>query len=112
MKAFENVIQAPYNILQENEFSLKGQWKEEFFSNTNPLVLELGCGKGEYSVELAEQNPETNFVGVDIKGARLWKGAKTALNKGLANVGFLRTNIEVIERFFAREEVEEIWLTF
>lgn len=112
MKAFEHVVQAPYNTLRNNEFQLKGKWRSEFFGNQNPIVLELGCGKGEYSTELAEKYPDINYLGVDIKGARLWKGANTALTKGLKNVGFLRTNIEIINRFFAPEEVNEIWLTF
>jgi tRNA (guanine-N7-)-methyltransferase len=112
MKAFEHVVQAPYNTLRNNEFHLKGKWRSEFFGNQNPIVLELGCGKGEYSVELAEKYPDTNYLGVDIKGARLWKGAKTAKDKGLKNVGFLRTNIEIINLFFAPGEVNEIWLTF
>lgn len=112
MKAFEHVVQAPYNTLRNNEFHLKGKWRSEFFGNKNPIVLELGCGKGEYSTELAEKYPDINYLGVDIKGARLWKGANSALTKGLKNVGFIRTNIEIINRFFAPEEVNEIWLTF
>ncbi len=112
LKAFEHVVQAPYYKLQGKDFPLKGKWCTSFFGNQNPLVLELGCGKGEYSVELAEKLPDKNFLGVDIKGARLWKGAKTASQKGLKNVGFVRTNIEIINRFFAPEEVDEIWLTF
>ncbi len=112
MKAFEHVVQAPYVAIQNEDFHLKGKWHTEFFCNQNPLILELGCGKGEYSVELASKYPDINFLGVDIKGARLWKGAKTALEKGLRNVGFLRTNIEIINRFFAPDEVNEIWLTF
>lgn len=112
MKGFEHVVQAPYNVIKNNDFHLKGKWKAEFFGNENPLILELGCGKGEYSVELTEIHPDKNFLGVDIKGARLWKGAKTALEKGLKNVGFLRTNIEIIDQFFGPEEVDEIWLTF
>jgi tRNA (guanine-N7-)-methyltransferase len=112
MKGFEHVVQAPFNTIKNNEFFLKGKWETEFFKNQNPLVLELGCGKGEYSVELAEKHPEKNFIGVDIKGARLWKGARIALEKGLKNVGFLRTNIEIIGQFFGPEEVDEIWLTF
>lgn len=112
MKAFEHVVQAPYNRLKNNNFHLKGKWGTEFFGNDNPIVLELGCGKGEYSVELAEKHPDKNFLGVDIKGARLWKGAKIALEKELKNVGFLRTNIEIISQFFGPEEVDEIWLTF
>jgi tRNA (guanine-N7-)-methyltransferase len=112
MRGFEHVVQAPYNVIRNNDFHLKGKWRDKFFGNDNPIVLELGCGKGEYSVELAEKNPDKNYIGVDIKGARLWKGAKTALGKGLKNVGFLRTNIEIIGQFFGPEEVDEIWLTF
>ncbi len=112
MKGFDHVIQAPYHTIGENDFKLKGKWTEEFFKNNNPLVLELGCGKGEYSVELASMNPGVNYVGVDIKGARLWKGAKLALERKLKNVAFLRTNIEIIARFFGPNEVSEIWLTF
>lgn len=112
MKGFEHVVQAPYNSLKNNDFHLKGKWREQFFGNDNPIILELGCGKGEYSVELAEKHPDKNFLGVDIKGARLWKGAKTAFEKEIKNVGFLRTNIEIIEQFFGPEEVNEIWLTF
>jgi len=109
---FEHVVQAPYNVIKNNDFHLKGTWRVEFFGNKNPIILELGCGKGEYSAELAEIHPDKNFLGVDIKGARLWKGAKTTLEKGLKNVGFLRTNIEIIGQFFGPEEVDEIWLTF
>jgi tRNA (guanine-N7-)-methyltransferase len=112
MRGFEHVVQAPYNVIRNKDFHLKGKWRNKFFGNDNPIVLELGCGKGEYSVELAEKNPDKNYIGVDIKGARLWKGAKTALEKGLKNVGFLRTNIEIIGQFFGPEEVDEIWLTF
>ncbi len=112
MKGFDHVVQAPFNTIKNNDFFLKGKWGTEFFKNQNPLVLELGCGKGEYSVGLAEKHPEKNFLGVDIKGARLWKGAKIALEKRLYNVGFLRTNIEIISQFFDPEEVNEIWLTF
>lgn len=112
IKTFEHVVQVSYNTLQNNDFRLKGKWANTFFGNKNPVILELGCGKGEYSVELAEKNQGINYVGVDIKGARLWKGAKSALEKELKNVGFLRTNIEIISRFFAPGEVDEIWLTF
>ena len=91
---------------------MKGKWRETFFKNNNPIVLELGCGKGEYTVELAKLYPDTNFIGVDIKGARMWTGATMALNQGLKNVAFLRTNIEIIDRFFQKDEVSEIWLTF
>lgn len=112
MERFENVIQAPYHKIQNNNFYLKGTWREDFFHNQNPVVLELGCGKGEYTVELAEKNPSANFIGVDIKGARLWQGAKQALEKNLKNVAFLRTNIEIIPQFFGKDEIDEIWLTF
>jgi len=112
MKSFEHVVQAPFNKLKHNDFHLKGKWAEEFFQNENPVILELGCGKGEYTVKLAEKFPDANFIGVDIKGARLWKGAKIALEKKLENVAFLRTNIEIIGQFFGKSEIEEIWLTF
>lgn len=112
MKGFEHVIQAPYSSVNDSDFELKGKWRDYFFKNNNPIVLELGCGKGEYTVELAEKFPNINYMGVDIKGARLWQGAKTVLLKELKNVAFLRTNIEIITRFFAPDEVDEIWLTF
>ena len=112
IKSFSHVIQEPYHKINQEEFYLKGKWAEDFFRNKNPLVLELGCGKGEYSVGLAEKNQHLNFIGVDIKGARLWKGAKVVEEKKLKNVAFLRTNIEIISRFFAENEVDEIWLTF
>ena len=112
METYEHVVQAPYNKIQLNDFHLKGKWKKSFFKNNNPIVVELGCGKGEYTVALAEKKPQVNFIGVDIKGARLFNGAKEALEKGLKNVGFLRTNIEIIEQFFSEEEIDEIWLTF
>ena len=91
---------------------MKGRWKREFFGNDNPLVLELGCGKGEYTVALAERNPSCNYIGIDIKGARMWRGAKTATERGMNNVGFIRTRIEFINSFFAEGEVDEIWITF
>ena len=91
---------------------MQGRWCEDFFHNNNPIVLELGCGKGEYTVELARLYPDMNFIGVDIKGARMWTGATQALNERLTNVAFLRTNIEIIDRFFSKDEVQEIWLTF
>lgn len=112
MERFENVIQVPYKTLQLENFYLKGKWTSNFFKNENQIILELGCGKGEYTVELAEKNPSFNYIGVDIKGARMYVGAKKALEKGLKNVAFLRTNIEIINQFFAEEEVSEIWLTF
>jgi len=109
---FVNVIQPSREELTDNEFELKGQWSENFFKNDHPIVLELGCGKGEYTVELARQNPDKNFIGIDIKGARFWRGAKTALEEGLDNVAFIRTQIELIEHVFAVNEVSEIWITF
>lgn len=112
MLEFEHVVQVPFHIIEHDDFHLKGKWAQEFFGNSNPVILELGCGKGEYTVALAERNPQINYIGVDIKGARLWKGAKQAKEKGLKNVGFLRTNIEIITQFFAADEVSEIWLTF
>lgn len=112
MASYEHVVQAPFNKVENIDHELKGKWCNSFFKNENPLILELGCGKGEYTVSLAEHFPDKNFVGVDIKGARMWKGSKLAHEKGLKNVGFLRTNIEIINRFFAKDEVAEIWLTF
>ncbi len=112
METFEHVVQAPYNKIEKENFYLKGNWAKEFFKNENPIILELGCGKGEYTVALAERNPNLNFIGIDIKGSRLFNGAKDSLDKGLKNVGFLRTNIEIITQFFGDEEIAEIWLTF
>ena len=109
---FDNVIQPSREELTDNLFGLKGKWSQEFFKNDHPIVLELGCGKGEYTVELARQNPEKNFIGIDIKGARFWRGAKTAIEEGLENVAFVRTQIELIEYVFAVNEVSEIWITF
>ena len=112
METFHHVVQAPFNKIKHNDFHLKGKWAASFFKNENPVILELGCGKGEYTVELAEKYPDRNFIGVDIKGARLWKGAKQTLEKQLKNVAFLRTNIEIITQFFGENEIAEIWLTF
>lgn len=112
MERYENVFQYPYSVVDNVPFEMKGKWGETFFKNNNPIILELGCGKGEYTVELAKLYPDTNFIGVDIKGARMWTGATMALNDGLKNVAFLRTNIEIIDRFFDKDEVSEIWLTF
>ncbi len=106
------VVECPMAAVMQDEFPLRGRWHEDFFHNQNPIVLELGCGRGEYTVGLGKQVPDKNFIGVDIKGARMWTGAKEALQTGMKNVGFLRTNIEFIQRFFAPEEVSEIWLTF
>lgn len=112
MARFENVLQVSYRELAEEGFSLKGKWASRFFHNQAPLVLELGCGKGEYTVELAERFPDKNYIGVDIKGARMFTGAKRAIEKELKNVAFLRTRIENIGQFFDSSEVEAIWLTF
>lgn len=112
LATYEHVIQVPFEQLQAEEFKYKGKWSKDFFGNDNPIVLELGCGKGEYTVKLAQHFPELNFIGIDIKGARMWKGATQAKNMEQENVGFLRTNIENIHLFFGRNEVSEIWLTF
>lgn len=112
MERYENVFQYPYSVVDDVPFDMKGHWREQYFHNDNPIVLELGCGRGEYAVGLAQRYPNKNFIGVDIKGARMWTGATEALRLGLKNVAFLRTNIEIIDRFFAEDEVQEIWLTF
>lgn len=112
METFNNVFQYPYSVMSEVPFDMKGRWREDYFHNENPIVLELGCGKGEYTVGLARVFPNINFIGVDIKGARIYTGAKQALEEGLKNVAFLRTSIEIIDKFFGKDEVEEIWLTF
>ena len=112
METYDCVFQYPYGALEHADFPLQGRWHEEFFHNQNPIVLELGCGKGEYTVGLAKLYPDVNFIGVDIKGARMWTGATEAVREGMKNVAFLRTNIEIIDRFFAPGEVQEIWLTF
>ena len=112
METYENVFQYPYSVVEHVPFEMQGHWHEQYFHNDNPIVLELGCGKGEYTVELAKLYPDMNFIGVDIKGARMWTGATQAIKEGLKNVAFLRTNIEIIERFFSQNEVQEIWLTF
>ena len=110
-ETFENVIQPTRSEILDNQNNLKGNWEEKF-GNENPIVLELGCGKGEYTVGLARLNPEKNYIGIDIKGARLWRGAKTAREEGLRNVLFLRTQIELIDLLFDENEVSEIWITF
>ena len=112
METYENVFQYPFSVVSDVPFDMRGHWNEQYFKNNNPIVLELGCGKGEYTVGLAKRYPHMNFIGVDIKGARMWTGATLALQEGLKNVAFLRTNIEIIDRFFAPNEVQEIWLTF
>lgn len=111
-ETFENVFQPKRDELVNNQFPLKGNWNKTYFKNNNPLVLELGCGKGEYTVALAKKYPNKNFIGIDIKGARFWRGAKTALGEGLPNAAFLRTQIELVDDAFANNEVDEIWITF
>ena len=111
-ETFKNVFQPSRVDLVEGDYKLKGNWRQEYFKNDNPLVLELGCGKGEYSVELAKKYPNKNFIGIDIKGARFWRGAKTAIEEQIENVAFIRTQIELVEYVFAKDEVDEIWITF
>ena len=111
INAFGNVVQPGYRF-PVSDYPLKGQWGQKFFYNDNPIILEVGCGKGEYTVGLAEAFPDYNFIGIDIKGNRLWTGAKYALEKGMANVGFLRIQAEHLECFFDKEEVFGIWVTF
>jgi tRNA (guanine-N7-)-methyltransferase len=111
-ETFSNVFQPSRDELVNSIFNLKGNWRSEVFKNDNPLVLELGCGKGEYSVALAQKYPNKNFIGIDIKGARFWRGAKTAIEEDIPNVVFLRTQIELIDHAFANSEVDEIWITF
>lgn len=112
MAGYPHVFQYPFSVLEAEGFDMKGHWNERFFKNSNPVVLELGCGKGEYTVGLGKIFPEKNFIGVDIKGARMWSGAKESLEAGMTNVAFLRTHVELINRFFAPGEVAEIWITF
>ncbi len=111
-ESFSNVIQPSREELMLNQFKFKGNWNKLFFKNTNPIVVELGCGKGEYTINLAKRNPSVNYIGVDIKGARFWRGAKTANEENLDNVVFLRTQIELINCVFNIGEVSEVWLTF
>lgn len=111
-ETFGNVFQPTREEVTGGTFSLKGKWSQDFFKNDHPIVVELGCGKGEYSVGLAEKYPNKNFIGIDIKGARFWRGAKTAVDGQLHNVGFVRTQIELIDGIFAENEVSEIWITF
>ena len=112
MASYPHVFEYPFSVLEDVPFEMRGRWRELFFKNDRPIVLELGCGRGEYAVGLARRYPDRNFIGVDIKGARMWSGATESLREGLTNVAFLRTNIEIIDRFFAPGEVQEIWLTF
>lgn len=112
MEEYPHVFQYPFAVLQEKGFEMKGNWNATFFKNNNPIVLELGCGKGEYTVGMAKLFSEKNFIGVDIKGARMWTGAKQSFEEKMTNVAFLRTHIELLTHFFAENEVSEIWITF
>ena len=111
-ETFANLFQLTYEQVTNEGFALKGKWNKEFFKNDNPIVLELGCGKGEYTVGLAKKYPNKNFIGIDIKGARLWRGCKTSNEDKMTNVAFVRTHIQMIESYFAQNEVSEIWITF
>ncbi len=111
-ESFDNVIQPSRDDLIKFNFDYRGKWKKKVFKNLNPIVLELGCGKGEYTVNLAKLNPNKNYIGIDIKGARFWRGAKTAIEEKLENVYFLRTQIELLDFIFEKNEIDEIWLTF
>jgi tRNA (guanine-N7-)-methyltransferase len=110
-ETFDNVLQPDRDDVQKGLIDLKGKWNS-FFKNDHPIILELGCGKGEYTIGLAKENKDKNFIGIDIKGARFWRGAKTAKDENLTNVAFLRTQIELIDMLFAENEVAEIWITF
>jgi len=112
MAEFPHVFQFPFGKLVNEGFPMAGLWNETFFKNDKPIILELGCGRGEYTVGLGRLFPESNFIGVDIKGARMWTGAKESFEAGMKNIAFLRTDISLIERFFGANEVSEIWLTF
>lgn len=112
VNTFKNCVFLSYPTAKENMFPLKGRWNSDFFKNKNPIVLELACGKGEFTVGLAKKFPSTNFVGIDLKGNRMWKGARASIDENINNTGFLRTRIDFIESAFAENEVSEIWITF
>ncbi|MCX6225873.1 MAG: tRNA (guanosine(46)-N7)-methyltransferase TrmB [Bacteroidia bacterium] len=112
MREFPHVFEPDGNAVLASDYEMKGLWNRQFFRNENPIILELGCGRGEYTIELARRSPECNFIGVDIKGARMWKGARESLRLKLGNVAFLRCRIEFLFRMFAKEEISEIWITF
>ena len=111
-ETFSNVIQPERDDVLKGKFPYKGSWRKDFFKNKNPIVLELGCGKGEYTIHLAQHSPDINYIGIDIKGARFWRGAKTAVKEGFNNVCFIRMQVELIIQCFAEGEVDEIWITF
>ncbi|MDD4068423.1 MAG: tRNA (guanosine(46)-N7)-methyltransferase TrmB [Bacteroidales bacterium] len=110
-ETFANMFQMKYEDVKDG-FYLKGKWREEFFKNDNPLVLELGCGKGEYTVGLAKQYPDNSFIGIDIKGARMWRGCKTSVDENINNVAFVRSHVQLLNFYFGEKEVSEIWITF
>jgi len=111
-KTFSNLFQPTFDEVLNKDYFLKNNWNNKYFKNNNPIVLELGCGKGEYTIALSQKYKNKNFIGIDIKGARLWRGAKTAIENNYNNVAFLRTRIEFINSFFANNEISEIWITF
>ena len=111
-ETFNNVIQPTREEVVSGSFPYKGKWNSDFFKNNNPIVVELGCGKGEYTIGLAQRNPNINYIGIDVKGARFWRGAKTSQEENLHNVAFIRTQIELITDIFAKNELDEIWITF
>ena len=112
MKKFSNVLQPEFNEVYNKDFAFKGKWNKNFFQNDNPIIVDLGCGKGEYTIELARRFEEKNYIGIDIKGARIWKGAKQALDENIKNAAFIRTRVELINSFFDSNEIDEIWLLF
>ncbi len=111
-ETFRNLYQPDFSEVFRKDYRLKGKWRREVFGNDNPIVLELGCGRGEYTVEMARRNPCNNYIGIDIKGARLWRGAKSALEEGLVNVVFVRCRIEFVESLFGENEISSVWITF
>ena len=111
-KTFSHLFQPSAQEMFEKDFRLKGKWNTEFFKNDKPIVLEAGCGKGEYTTGLAGRNPDKNYIGIDIKGPRLWRGSKTVQEKGMKNVAFIRNKVEFLRSFFSEEEISEIWITF
>ena len=111
-KTFSHLFQPSPQEMFEKDFRLKGKWNELFFKNDHPVILEVGCGKGEYTTGLAGKNPDKNYIGIDIKGPRLWRGCKTVQEKGMKNVAFIRNKVEFLNSFFSEEEISEIWITF
>jgi len=112
VKTFNNFFELDYHALMQEGFPLKGKWNSDFFKNDHPIIVELGCGKGEYTVGLAQMFPENNYIGIDRKSARMWRGAKISLTEHVDNVAFIRGQAQHIEHYFAPEEVSQIWITF